>query len=69
MILEAELGELTDEQGGETHKLGKTRSEAWEYPQPREGRRTESKKRPEVEQENWKSAVSKKPGKGNSLVA
>lgn len=37
MILEAKLGKLTDEQGWETHKLGKTRSEAWRHPQPRRG--------------------------------
>lgn len=47
MVLEAKLGELTDKQGGETHKLGKTRSEAWEHPQPRGGYRTESQRRAE----------------------
>lgn len=40
MILENRLGELTDEQGGETHKLGKMRTEAWKHPQPRGGRKT-----------------------------
>ena len=40
MILETKLGELTDEQGGETHKLGKMRTEAWKHPQPRGGRKT-----------------------------
>lgn len=32
MILKAKLGELTDKQGGETHKLGKTMLEAWKHP-------------------------------------
>lgn len=32
MILKAKLGELTDKQGGETHKLGKPMLEAWKHP-------------------------------------